>query len=153
MSDQIVIDNEKILETAGDYRTLSYEYEKIADEVNEAGKLRDDAFGGVFRDSWNDYYTLLRNCGYETAANLRAYYRALEEIVEANTLTESAIETSFDGLQDDLLGENYERSSVQVENGTGVEDLEAAPDTQLLDMGGTYDAALDPDGTHGQTAV
>ncbi|MFG3341969.1 hypothetical protein [Glycomyces sp. NPDC048151] len=151
--DQIVIDNEKILEAADAYRALSSAYENIADQINDAGNLRDDSFGGAFRGTWDNYYTLLRNCGYETAANLRAYYRALEGIVEANTLTESAIESSFGDVQDELLGDHYERSSTQQADGTAVEDLEAAPDTELLDMGGTYDAALDPDGFHGNRAV
>lgn len=151
--DQIVIDNEKILEAAGHYQTLALEYEKIADTINEAGRLRDYAFGGSFREAWNDYYTLLRNCGYETAANLQAYHRTLKAIVEANELTESAIESSFEEVQDELLSEGYERSSVQQDGGTTTEDLQAAPDTQLLDMGGEYDAALDPDGVTGNRIV
>jgi hypothetical protein len=151
--DQIAIDNEKILEAADHYQTLAREYERIADLVNDAGRVRDYAFGGPFREAWSDYYTLLRNCGYETAANLQAYHRTLEAIVEANELTESAIEAGFTDLQDELLSEGYERSSVQQDGGTAAEDLDAAPDAQLLDMGGEYDAALDPDGTHGNRIV
>ncbi|MCD0442354.1 hypothetical protein LO763_01770 [Glycomyces sp. A-F 0318] len=151
--DQIVIDNEKILEAAGHYQTLAHEYENVADLVKDAGRVRDYAFGGPFREAWSDYYTLLRNCAYETAANLQAYHRTLEAIVEANELNEAAIESSFADIQDDLLGEGYERSSTQQAEGTAAEDLDAAPDTQLLDMGGEYDAALDPDGTHGNRIV
>jgi hypothetical protein len=151
--DQIIIDNEKILEAADHYKTLANEYEQIADLINDAGRMRDHAFGGSFRESWSDYYTLLRNCGYETAANFQAYHRTLKAIVEANELTESAIEESFADIQDELLSEGYERSSVQQDGGTATEDLEAAPDTQLLDMGGEYLAALDPDGTQGSRIV
>lgn len=151
--DEILIDNEKILEAAGHYQTLALEYERIADLTNEAGRVREYAFGGPFREAWNDYYTLLRNCGYETAANLQAYHRTLKAIVEENELTESAIESEFSEIQDELLSEGYDRSSVQQESGTANEDLAAAPDTQLLNMGGEYDAALDPDGTSGNRIV
>jgi hypothetical protein len=147
-SDQITIDNEKILEAAELYEQLAWVYDDTAEAIGDAGRFRDDSFGEPLRTAWDDLYTFLYNCAYETATNLRAYKQTLQTIVEENELTETAIEQHFEELQDQLFGEGYERSSVQAEEGD-IDDLEAAQDVEALRHGGEYNAALDPDGAYG----